>query len=231
MSRDDRFRILFRMLAESRGLVPNWHPPTGTATQWNHCAIAWSAGGGARSMGNAPGDSPAGPQGCHAGTLVVPPFNGGCSTARSPSRNRARSMTGRSSGPARIVDSLRARGQRTRIDYRDLGASSSALFRKHSRLRAGLRRAGTGSRCSSARRRRSKGDGIVLHTANDYRLRRAPDAASDRRRRRQRRDPQPSRRRSGDGKRGVSGIGLPVPRACVRTCPHRGRDVPRHRCR
>jgi hypothetical protein len=118
-------RILFLLFAESRGLVPVWHP-----VYRSHYTIE-----ALRQIVEDPG-RPRGlwealqaiarlaHDGCHAGTLIVPPFNGRLfATVRTPIAD------------SRDVDDETARGAllalsttpgergagRARIDYRDLG--------------------------------------------------------------------------------------------------------------
>jgi hypothetical protein len=81
--RDGRLSALFLMFAESRGLVPNWHP----LYRGYHRDAARDGRASRRdtAYGNAAGDRAACAQGCRAGSLVVPPFNGRLfSPARSP---------------------------------------------------------------------------------------------------------------------------------------------------
>lgn len=138
------YRLLFLMFAESRSLVPNWHPV------YRESYTVESLRKRAERPGKVPGLWEAlqaiarlAHKGCHAGSLIVPPFNGRLfSPARSPVAEScaiddevarkallALSTTpggrpgrlGRPKGRHYVLPHTRADARRTRIDYRDLG--------------------------------------------------------------------------------------------------------------
>jgi hypothetical protein len=121
------YRVLFLMFAESRRLVPNWHPI------YRESYTIESLRDRAERPGKVPGLWEAlqaiarlAHKGCRAGNLVVPPFNGRLfSPARSPivescavddevARKALLALSTTTTGRAQPV-------KRTRIDYRDLG--------------------------------------------------------------------------------------------------------------
>jgi hypothetical protein len=118
------YRLLFLMFAESRGLVPNWHPV------YRDSYTVESLRDRAERPGPALGlwetlqaIARLAYKGCHAGTLVVPAFNGRLfSPARSPIAESCAvdDETARQALLA-LSTSSHAASQRTRIDYRDLG--------------------------------------------------------------------------------------------------------------
>jgi hypothetical protein len=119
------YRVLFLMFAEARGLVPNWHP-----IYRDHYTIE-SLRDEAERPGSARGlwetlqaIARLAHQGCRAGTLIVPAFNG---RLFSPSRAPMAESCAMSDDIARgalLALSTTAAGKksgRVRIDYRDLG--------------------------------------------------------------------------------------------------------------
>ena len=133
------YRVLFLMFAESRSLVPNWHPI------YRESYTVESLRERAERPGKVPGLWEAlqaiarlAHKGCRAGSLVVPPFNGRLfSPARSPiaescavddevARQGAARVVDGESGPTPKLTRRRSsayvrHARRTRIDYRDLG--------------------------------------------------------------------------------------------------------------
>jgi N-6 DNA Methylase/Eco57I restriction-modification methylase len=136
------YRVLFLMFAESRSLVPNWHPI------YRESYTIESLRDRAERPGTVPGLWEAlqaiarlAHKGCRAGNLVVPPFNGRLfSPARSPiaescavddevARTALLALSTTTAGrPGRLGRLGRPKGRhyvqpakRTRIDYRDLG--------------------------------------------------------------------------------------------------------------
>jgi Eco57I restriction-modification methylase len=119
------YRILFLMFAEARGLVPNWHP-----IYRNHYTVE-----SLRDEVEQPGKTSGlwetlqaiarlAHQGCHAGTLIVPAFNGRLfSPARAPLAESC-AMSDENTRHALVALST-TKGDRhaglVRIDYRDLG--------------------------------------------------------------------------------------------------------------
>jgi hypothetical protein len=133
------YRMLFLMFAESRSLVPNWHPMYRDSYTVESLRERAERPGTARGLWEAlQAIARLANKGCQAGSLVVPAFNGRLfSPARSPiaescaiddevarqallalSTTTAR-RAGRLSRPKSRHDVRPAK--RTRIDYRDLG--------------------------------------------------------------------------------------------------------------
>jgi hypothetical protein len=122
------YRILFLMFAEARGLVPNWHPI------YRHHYTVESLRDEIERPGNSGGlwetlqaIARLAHQGCHAGTLIVPAFNGRLfSPARSPLAESC-AMSDENARHALVALST-AKGDRhaglVRIDYRDLGVDA-----------------------------------------------------------------------------------------------------------
>ena len=119
------YRVLFLMFAEARGLVPNWHP-----IYRDHYTIE-----SLRDEAERPGDARGlwetlqaiarlAHQGCHAGTLIVPAFNGRLfSPARAPMAESC-AMSDEIARGALLALSTTITDRskpRVRIDYRDLG--------------------------------------------------------------------------------------------------------------
>ena len=124
------YRVLFLMFAEARGLVPNWHPvyrDRYTIESLRDLAdnSAAHGGDGARGLWEAlQAIARLAHRGCHAGTLVVPAFNGRLfSPAHTPMAEHC-TMSDQIAREALLAlstaPSERRRG-RARIDYRDLG--------------------------------------------------------------------------------------------------------------
>ena len=133
------YRLLFLMFAESRGLVPNWHPLYRDSYTVEALRDRVERSGPARGLWETlQAIARLAHKGCRAGRLVVPPFNGRLfSPARSPiaetcavddeSARRALlalSSTGsgrRHHGRVEGHHDTARTAPRTRIDYRDLG--------------------------------------------------------------------------------------------------------------
>ena len=126
------YRVLFLMFAESRGLVPNWHPI------YRESYTVESQRDRVERPGAVPGLWEAlqaiarlAHTGCRAGSLVVPPFNGrlfsperapiaeSCRVADEVARHALLALSTTTSNRPRKRNALPAK--RTRIDYRDLG--------------------------------------------------------------------------------------------------------------
>jgi len=116
------YRLLFLMFAESRGLVPNWHPiyrqsytVESLRNRLEHREPPrglWEAFQAIARLAHA---------GCHAGTLVVPPFNGRLfSPSRAPIAERC-AVDDTIAQQALLALSTTKTRRRVRIDYRDLG--------------------------------------------------------------------------------------------------------------
>jgi hypothetical protein len=116
------YRVLFLMFAESRNLVPNWHPV------YRESYTVESLRERAERHGKVPGLWEAlqaiarlAHNGCRAGSLVVPPFNGRLfSPTRSPIAESC-AVDDEVARQALLSLSTTRTGKRTRIDYRDLG--------------------------------------------------------------------------------------------------------------
>jgi hypothetical protein len=119
------YRVLFLMFAEARGLVPNWHP------LYRDQYTIESLRNEAERPGNPRGlwetlqaIARLAHQGCHAGTLVVPAFNGRLfSPARAPMAESCAMSDEIARGAllALSTATLERKNGRVRIDYRDLG--------------------------------------------------------------------------------------------------------------
>ena len=170
------YRVLFLMFAESRRLVPTWHPiyresytveslrvraerPDGVPGLWEALqAIARLAH-----------------RGCRAGSLVVPPFNGRLfSPARSPVAESC-AIDDEVARQALLSLSTTRTRERTRIDYRDLGVEQlgavyesvldyEPVYADASRDKVLLRRGGDA--------RKSTGSFYTPQTLTDYVVRR-----------------------------------------------------------
>ena len=129
------YRILFLMFAESRGLVPHWHPLYRDSYTVESLRDRVEGRGMAHGLWETlQAIARLAHKGCHAGTLVVPPFNGRLfSPARSPIADSC-AVDDEAARQALLALSTTAAGargrsttqgaspvQRTRIDYRDLG--------------------------------------------------------------------------------------------------------------
>ncbi len=117
------YRALFLMFAEARALVPNWHPLYKTSYTIESL----------RDRIERPGTVPGvwetfqaiarlAHRGCHAGTLVVPAFNGRLfSPSRAPIAESC-AVDDEIAGKALLcLSTTTVRSRRTRIDFRDLG--------------------------------------------------------------------------------------------------------------
>ena len=230
------YRVLFLMFAESRSLVPNWHPV------YRESYTVESLRERAERPGQVPGLWEAlqaiarlAHTGCRAGSLVVPPFNGRLfSPARSPiaescavddevARKALLALSTARAGrlPKRYAKA-EARHVRTICQAnadrlsRPRSRTARRRVRERARLRARVCRLEAKPDFASARRRRAQVDGLVLHAADAHRLRGAAHPASAGRRRAGRSHSSASRGGSGDGERGLSRLGVPISRPRVR---------------
>ena len=190
------YRVLFLMFAESRNLVPNWHPI------YRDSYTVESLRERAERPGKVPGLWEAlqaiarlAHKGCHAGALVVPAFNGRLfSPSRSPivescavdDEIARRALLALSTTTAGRPKSRH--GSRTRIDYRDLGVEQlgavyesvleyEPAYADARRTQVLLRRGGDA--------RKSTGSFYTPQTLTDYVVRRTlhplvEDVAADR---------------------------------------------------
>jgi len=123
------YRVLFLMFAESRALVPNWHPIYRDHYTIESLRDAVERPGGSPGLWDAlQAISRLAHRGCRAGTLGVAAFNGRLfSPARAPMAETCsvandvvrRALISLSTAPSAGAKAGGAR--RTRIDYRDLG--------------------------------------------------------------------------------------------------------------
>ena len=168
------YRLLFLMFAESRGLVPNWHPLYRASYTIESLRDRAERGGSARGFWEAlQAIARLAHKGCRAGTLVVPPFNGRLfSPARSPI---AESCSMDDEAARRALLAVSATRPGTRIDYRDLGVEQlgavyesvldyEPAFEGNSRDRIVFRRGG--------RARKSSGSFYTPQTITDFVVRR-----------------------------------------------------------
>lgn len=189
------YRVLFLMFAESRSLVPNWHPV------YRESYTVESLRERAERPGTAPGLWEAlqaiarlAHKGCRAGNLIVPPFNGRLfSPARSPIAESCavddevarQALLALSTTPAGRPGGPKGRqySRRTRIDYRDLGVEQlgavyesvleyQPAYADKSRDQVLLRRGGDA--------RKSTGSFYTPQTLTDYVVRRTLHPLVDR---------------------------------------------------
>jgi hypothetical protein len=180
------YRVLFLMFAESRALVPNWHPI------YRESYTVESQRNRAERPGRVPGLWEAlqaiarlAHHGCRAGSLVVPPFNGrlfsptrapiaeSCAVDDEVARRALLALSTTTSSRRKLPHRRPAR--RTRIDYRDLGVEQlgavyesvldyEPAYADSRRDRILLRRGGD--------KRKSTGSFYTPQTLTDYVVRR-----------------------------------------------------------
>ena len=116
------YRMLFLMFAESRSLVPNWHPIYKESYSIEILRERAERPGKATGLWEAlQAIARLAHKGCRAGSLVVPPFNGRLfSPARSPIAESC-PVDDEVARSALLAVSTTRTGKRMRIDYRDLG--------------------------------------------------------------------------------------------------------------
>jgi Eco57I restriction-modification methylase len=117
------YRILFLMFAEARGLVPNWHPLYKKHYTIESLRERIERPGSVRGLWETlQAIARLAHRGCHAGTLVVPAFNG---RLFAPSRAPIAESCAVDDEIARKallgLSTTTVRSKRTRIHYRDLG--------------------------------------------------------------------------------------------------------------
>ena len=175
------YRVLFLMFAESRCLVPNWHPIYRESYTVESLRERAERPGSVTGLWEAlQAIARLAHKGCRAGNLIVPPFNGRLfSPARSPIAESCR-VDDEVARHALLALSTttagrRSRAKRTRIDYRDLGVEQlgavyeSVLDYEPACTNSGdnrilLRRGGD--------RRKSTGSFYTPQTLTDYLVRR-----------------------------------------------------------
>ena len=116
------YRMLFLMFAESRSLVPNWHPIYKESYSIEVLRERAERPGKATGLWEAlQAIARLAHKGCRAGTLEVPPFNGRLfSPARSPIAESC-VVDDEVARKALLSVSTTRTSKRARIDYRDLG--------------------------------------------------------------------------------------------------------------
>jgi hypothetical protein len=166
------YRVLFLMFAEARRLVPNWHPiyrdfytieSLRVKVERPEAAVGlWEAIQAIARLAH---------RGCHAGTLVVPAFNGRLfSPSRAPmaESSRLENSVARRALTALSTTSFSRRTGTTRIDYRDLGVEQlGAIYEsvlEYVPTSTGLRRGGD--------RRKATGSFYTPQSITDFVVRR-----------------------------------------------------------
>jgi hypothetical protein len=117
------YRILFLMFAEARGLVPNWHPLYRSSYTIESLRDRIEQPGAVHGLWETlQAIARLAHRGCHAGTLVVPAFNGRLfSPARAPIAESCSVEDETARNALLGLSTTTVRSRRTRIDYRDLG--------------------------------------------------------------------------------------------------------------
>ena len=117
------YRVLFLMFAESRSLVPSWHPVYRDGYTIESLRERVERPGESRGVWEAlQAIARLANQGCRAGTLFVPPFNGRLfSPASAPLADTCAVDDEVAAKAVAALSATRGHKQRTRIDYRDLG--------------------------------------------------------------------------------------------------------------
>src|SRR5688572_20262032 len=173
------YRMLFLMFAESRSLVPNWHPIYRDSYTVESLRERAERPGKVRGLWEAlQAIARLAHKGCRAGSLVVPAFNGRLfSPARSPIADSCvvDDEVARRALLALSVTAVGRPKKRTRIDYRDLGVEQlgavyesvldyEPAYEESRRDRILLRRGGDA--------RKSTGSFYTPQTLTDYVVRR-----------------------------------------------------------
>jgi hypothetical protein len=190
------YRVLFLMFAESRSLVPNWHPIYRESYTIESLRERAERPGKASGLWEAlQAIARLAHTGCRAGSLVVPPFNGRLfSPARAPIAESCAMSDEVARGALLALSTTTIRrtitnrrgsnlpSQRVRIDYRDLGVEQlGAVYEsvldyqpvpaEPGRKRILLRRGGD--------KRKSTGSFYTPQTITDYAVRRALHPLAD----------------------------------------------------
>lgn len=184
------YRMLFLMFAEARGLVPNWHPVYRDSYTIESLRAEVERTEDARGLWDTlQAIARLAHRGCHAGTLIVPAFNGrlfspsrapiaeSCSVDNFVTRKAVMALSttlvGRSNPPS--PEGLRRAGRTSptnggliRIDYRDLGVEQlGAIYEsvlEYVPTATGLKRGGD--------RRKATGSFYTPQSITDYVVRR-----------------------------------------------------------
>ncbi len=223
------YRLLFLLFAESRGLVPLWHPIYRDSYSVEALRDLAERLGAARGLWETlQAMSRLAHAGCRAGTLRVTPFNGRLFSPSATPLGEGRSVDDES--VRRLVLALstmpgRAGSGRSRIVYRDLGVEQlGAVYESVLDYRPRFER-GPGVELA-ARARRAKGERHVLHAALDHDLSGSTHAGAARVRRAARPHPGAARARPRHGQRRLPRRRVPVPRSRVRVGPRRAQRHP-----
>ena len=117
------YRALFLMFAEARGLVPTWHPLYRKSYTIESLRDRIERPGSVRGLWETfQAIARLAHRGCHAGTLVVPAFNGRLfSPARTPIAESCAVDDELARKALLGLSTTTVRSTRSRIDYRDLG--------------------------------------------------------------------------------------------------------------
>jgi len=117
------YRVLFLLFAESRALVPTWHPTYRRSYTIEALREMAERPGGARGLWESlQAVARLAHAGCRAGTLTVTPFNGRLfAPSRAPLADASRLDDGLVARAMLSLTTHRARGRRDRISFRDLG--------------------------------------------------------------------------------------------------------------
>jgi hypothetical protein len=172
------YRVLFLMFAESRRLVPNWHPLYRESYTIESLRDRAERPGPARGFWETlQAIARLAHQGCRAGSLVVPAFNGRLfSPARSPIAEACAVADETARSAVLALSTTHNNDRRTRIDYRDLGVEQlGAVY--ESILDYSPARAGTGAARVHLRHgggtRKSTGSFYTPQAITEYLVRRA----------------------------------------------------------
>ncbi|HET9466959.1 MAG TPA: N-6 DNA methylase, partial [Vicinamibacterales bacterium] len=170
------YRMLFLMFAESRSLVPSWHPVYKESYSIETLRERAERPGKATGLWEAlQAIARLAHKGCRAGSLVVPPFNGRLfSPARSPIAESC-AVDDEVARNALLAVSTTRTGARARIDYRDLGVEQlGAVYESvldYEPAYPGARRDGIRLRRGSDKRK-STGSFYTPQTLTDFVVRR-----------------------------------------------------------
>ena len=117
------YRVLFLLFAESRALVPTWHPTYRRSYTIEALREMAERPGGARGLWESlQALARLAHAGCRAGTLTVTPFNGRLfAPSRAPLADVSRLDDGLVARAMLSLTTHRAQGRRNRISFRDLG--------------------------------------------------------------------------------------------------------------
>ncbi len=153
------YRFLFLLFAEARALVPVWHAIYRESYTLGALARAAERPGGEEGLWDALGAiARLARSGCHAGDLIVTPFNGRLFAAQHAPLAERRDLNDRLAQRAVIALTTRPRrgDGRERIAYRDLGVEQlGAVYETLLDYRPSLDRSAPGLHSGSAKSQRS----------------------------------------------------------------------------